>query len=80
MIVNSSLLEEMVKEAIELINDKSISVRSYVCDPESCGHRESVILSYVGYVPICFSIDELREFLLSKPINTSMVEGCCCLC
>lgn len=41
MIVNSSLLEEIVKEAIELINDKSISVRSYVCDPESCGHRLS---------------------------------------
>lgn len=36
-------------------------VRGYTCDPERCGHSESVILSWGGFIPVCLSLEELRR-------------------
>jgi hypothetical protein len=37
------------------------TLQEYQCDPESCGHSDSIILRAPGYTPVCFSLDDLRR-------------------
>ena len=37
------------------------TLQEYQCDPESCGHSDSIILRAPGYTPVCFSLDDLRQ-------------------
>lgn len=37
------------------------TIQEYQCDPEQCGHADSIILRAPGHVGVCFSLDELRE-------------------
>lgn len=52
-----------LNSAKEILKDFAgiVNIREYECAYESCGHTESVILSYPGYISVCYSLEQLKQ-------------------
>lgn len=37
------------------------TVYEYQCNPDHCGHSDSIILRAPGYIAVCFSLEELQK-------------------
>ncbi len=59
--------EIRINEAKKILGNKAklFHIRAYQCNPEYCGHSDSIILSELlsipHSVPICFSLEELKK-------------------
>lgn len=45
------------------------TLQEYQCNPETCGHSDSIILRATGHTPVCFSLDDLRREVSSLPLT-----------
>lgn len=52
-----------IQEAKRLLGRfaRYVKITGYTCDPDSCGHSESIILRWNGFYGVCYSLDQLRK-------------------
>ena len=58
--------KQRIQEALKTLGRlrKYLQVSAYTCDPERCKHSESVILKVNGHIPVCYSLDELKNAVI----------------